>query len=107
MKPKFTLETSEAGTTLLVSGDLVVRHSEEFKAQLMTLLESHKVLSLSLQEVTSIDATALQLVYAFQQAVQYSNKRVSLLLGPTQTDVSALLSNTGSDIFLTARNNQK
>jgi anti-anti-sigma regulatory factor len=68
MKTEFEIKKQKTGGgTLVVKGELSVQAGYEFKEQLFSLLNTTGDLTISLEEIQSIDVSAIQLLYAFKK----------------------------------------
>jgi anti-anti-sigma factor len=95
MIPEFYFKKHKSGTSQLeVRGDLTVSHSKNFKENLIALMNSKTELSLSLQSISSLDVSAIQLVLAFSRACK-SEGRAYQVIWPQSETINDLLEKTG------------
>jgi anti-anti-sigma regulatory factor len=68
MKTKFEIKKQKSGDiTLMVRGDLCVQAGYEFKGHLSSLLSVTGDVIISLEEIQTIDVSAIQLLYVFKK----------------------------------------
>jgi anti-anti-sigma factor len=93
-----TLDQRETTCTLKLEGVLDIGSAKELKASLVQALETGKELCLELERTSSLDVTAVQLLWAFVQDA----KRSSLALGvtgPVPEEVSIAFRDAGLETF--------
>ncbi len=94
MKPEFKITNKPEGSSLIITGDLTVQFSEQFKNQLNKFYPKNDKLELSLVGITSVDVTSIQLIHTFKSFIKSNNKRMTVL-SPENSDVTELLKKTG------------
>lgn len=106
MKPEFTTQHLKPNKQVLsVKGDLTTQWSNAFKAQLNQLQEMipkknmELDIVISLQEVTAIDASALQLLHVFRTFMKTTGYFVSIL-PPDLPPVMELITGSGWSYIL-------
>jgi anti-anti-sigma factor len=90
---KTSFQTSKEANTLSlhIEGDLTIRSSADLQENLLNLANKIPV-RLSLKNVSAIDVTAIQLLYAFRKA---NSSTDIMIAGPENEAVLNLLSRTG------------
>jgi anti-anti-sigma factor len=66
-----------AGVTL--SGELTVRSAEEFKSKMLSLIDQYSILDLSVEGITAMDLSGVQIIEAFKKTIQQKGKRFTLV----------------------------
>jgi anti-anti-sigma factor len=101
MKAEFTISKNPSGDELLsIKGDLTVQHSGELKEWLCRLGTIGSAdFTFSLKEVTSIDVSGLQLIYAAAQSQKAGKKKMSIVW-PEDQAVNSLIANSGFKYLL-------
>ncbi len=96
MKAAFHItEHPSGGAQLTVKGDLTVAHAQAFKKSLLELLSAPQTtVTISLQEVTAMDVSAIQGIYAFCESLRKTGKSISLVW-PEQEAVDELMTKSG------------
>jgi anti-anti-sigma regulatory factor len=95
MKPEFSLKKLKAGSVdLLIKGDLTAQHSMIFKESLAALISQKGKVTISLNEIESIDISAIQLISAFQ-TLRKTNDTDFSIGWPENQSVNELLTKTG------------
>ncbi|MBF0369313.1 MAG: STAS domain-containing protein [Magnetococcales bacterium] len=76
---EFTLDNADGNGTLTLSGDITIQVATELKENLMKALDDEvKHLILSLDQVSALDLTGLQLICAAQRSVKNAGKSFTL-----------------------------
>ncbi len=95
MKPEFKFEKQKSGSSALdVIGDLTIDHSAQFKDQLVKCLSEGGGILISLEEVTAIDVTAIQLLHSLRIEMNAKKKSFSVI-APNVAGALDLLTKSG------------
>ena len=94
MRPEFKITNKPEGSSLIITGDLTVQFSEQFKDQLQKFHAKNDKLELSLTGITSMDVTSIQLIHTFKSFIKSNNKKMTIVY-PENSDVTELLRKTG------------
>lgn len=72
---EFSLDSANATGTLVLSGSLTIQHAQPLQSALIKAVgESNKRMVINLEQVESIDLTALQLLYATHRDLKNMGK---------------------------------
>jgi ABC-type transporter Mla MlaB component len=94
MKPEFLIKKQKDGMHLIIKGDLTMQGGLALKNNLMNLLSAKGDVKISLQEIQSIDTSAIQLLVAFDKAFQQT-KRLVDITWPESKSVNELITKAG------------
>ena len=100
MEPEYNFQNGTAGTiSLQISGSVTVKHSKEFKENLIKCLDEKKLSEISLAEVESLDITAIQLLYLLKQEFKAAKRSLGLV-APKNEEITDIIRRAGlSSIF--------
>ena len=74
----FTVDDTEGGAVLTLSGDITIQRAAQLKDALVNAVEKVKHLTLNLEAVTAMDLTALQLLCAMHRSLTGSGKTLAV-----------------------------
>jgi len=93
---------AKSGNTFHLKGELTVANATYIKEEMMAALQKYTLLKLQVDEVSRLDLSVLQLIYAFQRAARSEGKQVELLISlPDEVDQQVRLSGLESMFNLT------
>ncbi len=95
MQTEFNVKKLKSGDCKLeVKGDLVIKHSIDFKNQLSGCVGGCKNLVISLEEITAIDVTAIQMIQSLRNEFNGSSKNLTVI-SPSNESILISLRNSG------------
>ena len=95
MKPEFKIKKEKSGVcSMSVKGDLTIPYAQDLKGNLSKCLEQGGNFEINLNEVTSLDVTAVQLFESVRTNFKAMDK-VLTIAPPVKKDVLELLTKTG------------
>jgi anti-anti-sigma regulatory factor len=94
-----TLKFGKQKSTLCLDGQIDIASSAELKKALLDALSAGKKLNISLERVTDLDVTAVQLLWAARREAQSANIDFAFDKREPQ-EVTAALADVGLDLFL-------
>jgi ABC-type transporter Mla MlaB component len=102
---KFNIHTSPiqvdgvAMEEVVMEGELTLRHASAIRTSLLKALQEYDVLRISVQHVTSIDLSCIQLLYSTMHTSAAMKKQVDLNFH-LPTDLESLLMKAGFESFI-------
>ena len=94
MKASFTISNTDRGVILIIGGELNVQTSRLFKDHLDGLTARDLPVQLSLQDVSGMDVSAIQIIYLFRKKHEAEGAVVEVIL-PSSESLITLLNTTG------------
>lgn len=94
MKASFEISETNRGTLLSATGDLTVQASRLFKEHLDGIIERGLPVQLSLENISTLDASAIQIIYLFRKRCEAYNATAEVIL-PAAENLITLLTATG------------
>ncbi|MDD4384460.1 MAG: STAS domain-containing protein [Bacteroidales bacterium] len=95
-------KTSEVGI-IIIQGELTIDNAQELKAFLLENLKKHSQIQVKINEVDSIDLTAVQLLQSFLWDAKQEQKSINFEMKLSE-DHRILLERSGFETFLTLKN---
>jgi anti-anti-sigma regulatory factor len=95
MKPEFLIKKQKTGgVKLTAKGDLTIKYSFLFKEILTKLISKQGDVKICLQEIQSLDISAIQLLSAFHKMLKATNRKFSIAWSENE-EVNELLVKSG------------
>lgn len=93
-KPTFKTEKHNEETSLMIHGDVNVKHSDELKKFLLQSISRKGNEKLVLNEATEFDVTSAQLTYLWKKSLEQQSRKVTIQW-PDNKSLRELLDKTG------------
>jgi len=95
MELEFNFLNGAAGPmTLRVSGSITVKHSKQFREELLKCLEEKNLAEISFADVESLDITALQLIYLLKEEYKAAQKTLKFI-APKSEEITDIIQRSG------------
>jgi anti-anti-sigma factor len=93
-KPTFILDKSGTENKLSATGDLGIHHAHQLKSMLLQAIDQPGDVTMSFEEITSIDTASIQIAYALKREIEKRGRKLIFSL-PLNKSVCDLLAKTG------------
>lgn len=93
-KVNIKVEKHQDHCLIQVNGSFTVQHAKSFKESMKKALTSSLPVRLCLENVSSLDVTAIQLSIALKRALASQERNLHITF-PTNTDIISLLNKSG------------
>lgn len=87
-------ENIDDKTIVTFSGDLSIQNIEKIKQELINIIVDYPNININLDDVSDIDVSFVQLLYAFRQEKQQQNKEIAIEVNLNE-ELRCLLSKAG------------
>ena len=95
MELEFNFQNGTSGPmTLRVSGSVTVKHSKEFREELLKCLDKKNLAEISFADVESLDKTALQLIYLLKEEYKTAHKTIKFF-APKSEETADIIRRSG------------
>ena len=98
---EISLEQGDATATVRITGDVSIDHASDLRQLLLQAVASDQPLLINLEQTTSVDVTALQILCSVQHGLS-ANGRALAFHPAVSAPIAAAFAGAGLDSFLAA-----